>query len=187
MKNTKYFITAFWFIICFSCSRTKTAVDDNTLNIVERFYDNVATIVHNPDSDESFLAKEECIEMCKISDLSWNFPNEFKWMGLFDREENNVSPISYVTLLRKFANRNKVEFTYYIENSYKYKEDAPDSLSFKYFIVSKNYKLDNFECSFKDTVLVSPDTLIIGIKNISGGHAFTPFELEKPVSDIMIK
>ena len=178
-------INAIVFLV--TCCTTNTNGPSTEPNVVERFYNNVQIISQNPDSDESYLAKEECIEMCKVSDASWNFPNEFKWMGLIDREERNVSPISYMTLLRKFSYKNKVKFSYKVEDSFKYNDSEPDSTSFYYYIVAKKYELNNYNCSFKDTVLVSPDTLIVGIKNISGGRAFTASETKTTDIDIIVK
>lgn len=189
MKHTSLIFEALLAVVfCFSCKNTTvSSINNHAPSIVEQFYDNVALIAYNPDSDEAFIAKEDCIAMCKVSDASWNFPNEFRWMGLIDREDSSVSPISYISLLRKFSMHNNVIFFYQIENSFKLEESIPDSLSFWRYIVSKEYRLENYKCSFIDTVLVSPDSLIVGIKNISGGHAFTLSEQEKPIPDIIVK
>lgn len=184
--NSLFFILPFLYILS-SCNELSESQVD--LGVVEKFYDNIAIIVNNPDSDDAYIAKEDCFEMCKVSDLSMNFPNEFKWMGVIDREDKNLSIISYITLLRKFANRNKAHFLFTVEDAYPLFDEKKDSCDmFYYYLVKKQYSIEEgFMCSFTDTVLVSSDSLIVGIKNQAGGHAFTKSEKLAPIPEMFTK
>lgn len=186
MKSSLIIPSILTLFILSSCAEQGGKSDNN--GVVGQFYDNIAVITNDPDSDDAYVAKEDCIEMCKESDLSMNFPNEFKWMGLIDRGDNNLSIISYTTLLRKLANRNAIKFSYSIEDSYPYKNTQSDTTDyFQFYIIRKEYAMQDYKCSFIDTVLVSPDSLIVGIKNMAGGHAYTKSDMEEPASDVFTK
>lgn len=186
MKSKALLFTLFSLSALISCT-SQEEVNVNQ-SVVKQFYDNLSIILNNPDSDEAYIAKEDCIDMCKVSDLSMNFPNEFKWMGIIDREEDNISIISYVTLLRKLAKKTHAKLDFSIENFYPYIDEQKDSSNvYQYFLLRKEYSMPEYKCAFVDTVLVSPDTLIIGIKNIAGGHAFTKYELTLTEQDVLTK
>lgn len=186
MSSRNLFLSFIFILIFASCSEQDTALPD--AGVVGQFYESINVIINDPDSDEAYSAKENCIEVCQVSDWSMNFPNEFKWMGLIDREENDLSILSYITLLRKFAKKSDVHFHFSMVDTYLYLDERKDSAEmFRYYIMMKEYSMPDFKCSFIDTVLVSPDSLIVGIKNRAGGHAFTKYELTEPISDIMTK
>lgn len=185
MVKSSFLIPLFCFFLLSSCTEHVGKLDNSVA--VKQFYDNISVIVNDPNSDDAYFAKEECIKQYVVSVSSMNFPNEFKWMGLIDREEDNISIISYITLLSKLANRNEIEFNYSIEKCSPFINQNDTTTRSEYYLLRKEYAMRDFTCSFVDTVLVSSDSLIVGIKNKAGGHAFTKSEIEDSSLDVFIK
>lgn len=146
--------------------------------IVDNFYKNLKILSSGENDDSTYEAGERCISIAASADAGLFFPNEFKKLGMEgSHDESSLICKSYVSQFKRMASTYKMQFSYQIKSTIPFYEaewnKGDQQASFVYCIVEKRYGPSVFNGVIQDTVLINSNRKIIGIRNWSGGQAYT--------------
>ena len=173
MKRLFIVLIGLWAVgTAFAQTANETADLSEAVNTVKSFYDGLAVIAEDPESDPVIDAFYKCIDLLE-SGILLSFPDESQ--GIHDELRPAISGEFFVSSFRRHQMNQPFTFSYSIQKAVPYygptwTEGEP--ISFVYVLVDKNYS-DRF---LRDTVLVNNKKhKIVGIRNQAGGNAYTSY------------